>query len=149
VIDQEVDAEGMAKEKETREESGEFWHFKSDAGGSWIVDLITHSRPEDQEAQCAVFMCEQEEPGTDKSGYVVVLTPNEEDDRSGEMAAAGTQNDMAANIVRELESLMDLWQLDDGDKRQKALTKRRDREEIAKQVLELLNRTLVGSEDHD
>jgi hypothetical protein len=61
--------------------------------------------------------------------------PAQEDDPSGEMAASGTQDDIAQNAVRELEALMDLWGIDDSNKRQEALTKQQEEDEGDRQLV--------------
>jgi hypothetical protein len=143
--------------KQTDEESGDHRDLKAeydDARRAWIVDQITQYDTdldaECQEAQCAVFMCETEELAADQFGGVVVQLPDqEEDDPSGEMAASGTQDNIAQNVVRQLEDLMDLWRIDESNKRREALTKQQEEEdESDRQIQELLKRTFIAPEDY-
>jgi hypothetical protein len=75
--------------------------------------------------------------------------PAQEDDPSGELAVSGTQDDLAQKVVRELEDLMDLWGIDDSNKRQEALTKQQEEEDEGdRQIQELLKRTFIAPEEH-
>jgi hypothetical protein len=142
---------------ETKEEADDVGILKAeydDARGAWIVGQITphdtDSDAREQEAQDVVFTCEQEGFDADQFGDFVLQQPDhEEDDPSGEMAASGTQDDVAQNVVRELEDLMDLWGIDDSNKRQEALAKLQEEEEESdRQIQELLKRTFIALENH-